>query len=83
MGDNITVHVRSPSLQETLEITVAQNASITVLKQEIQRVHPQHPLPDNQRIIYSGKLLDNENQIETLLKKVNAGNFKTNSCHGY
>ncbi|KAI8878927.1 hypothetical protein K501DRAFT_257791 [Backusella circina FSU 941] len=69
MDGNITIHVRSPSLQETLEIKIAQNAFITVLKQEIQRVHPQHPLPEDQRIIYSGKLLDNENQIETLLKK--------------
>ncbi|KAI8645298.1 hypothetical protein BD408DRAFT_412112 [Parasitella parasitica] len=65
----ITVHVRSPSLNETLQVKTTLNATVLTLKSSIEPVHPHHPKPANQRIIYSGKLLEDTDMLVNLLKK--------------
>ncbi|KAL7335930.1 hypothetical protein PS15p_201336 [Mucor circinelloides] len=64
----ITVHIRSPSLNETLEVKTTLNATILTLKKSIEPVHPHHPKPTNQRIIYSGKLLKDADILTEILK---------------
>jgi hypothetical protein len=64
------VQIRSPSLNQTLDVNLDLNSTIWNLKQEIQQKHPQHPLPSNQRIIFSGKLLEDDDSLEPILKKV-------------
>jgi hypothetical protein len=66
----LTIKIRSPSLQETLSITVQTDATIFSLKEAIQPVHPQHPSCADQRIIYSGKLLQDTEIISTIINKV-------------
>jgi len=64
----IAVHIRSPSLNETLEVKTTLNATILTLKKSIEPVHPHHPKPTNQRIIYSGKLLKDADILTEILK---------------
>lgn len=66
----ITVNVRSPSLNETLEIRTVLNATILTLKKSIEPVHPHRPKTINQRIIYSGKLLKDSDILAEVLKKI-------------
>ncbi|KAL0137069.1 hypothetical protein V8B55DRAFT_1545212 [Mucor lusitanicus] len=65
----ITVHVRSPSLNETLQVKTTLNATILTLKKAIEPVHPHHPKSASQRIIYSGKLLKDADILADILKK--------------
>lgn len=65
----IIVHVRSPSLNETLKVKTTLNATILTLKKAIEPVHPHHPKSANQRIIYSGKLLKDADILTEILKK--------------
>jgi hypothetical protein len=65
----ITVNVRSPSLNETLEVKTVLNATILTLKKSIEPVHPHHPKITNQRIIYGGKLLKDSDVLAEVLKK--------------
>lgn len=80
----LTIKIRSPSLQETLSITVQTDATIFSLKEAIQPVHPQHPSCADQRIIYSGKLLQDTEIISTIINKVLSLNsplpFNVNNC---
>ncbi|KAI8877803.1 hypothetical protein K501DRAFT_326361 [Backusella circina FSU 941] len=64
------VQIRSPSLNQTLDVNLDLNSTVWNLKQEIQQKHPQHPLPSNQRIIFSGKLLENDDSLDSILKKL-------------
>ncbi|KAI9483363.1 MAG: hypothetical protein EXX96DRAFT_557936 [Benjaminiella poitrasii] len=66
----ITIHVRSPSLNQTLSMKVNLNETILTLKQSIEPIHPYHPPPTSQRIIYSGKLLEDSDILINVLKKV-------------
>lgn len=70
LDNELLIQVRSPSLNETLDVTVKLNETVLALKRSIQLVHPQHPTTENQRIIYSGKLLSDEESISTIIKKV-------------
>ncbi|CEP12904.1 hypothetical protein [Parasitella parasitica] len=69
INEEITVHVRSPSLNETLQVKTTLNATVLTLKNSIEPVHPHHPKPATQRIIYSGKLLEDTDILAELLKK--------------
>lgn len=66
----LIIKIRSPSLEETLPIRVDTDATISSLKQAIQLSHPQQPACSDQRIIYSGRLLEDTEIIDTILNKV-------------
>ncbi|GAA5804613.1 hypothetical protein HPULCUR_010115 [Helicostylum pulchrum] len=68
LDSDIIIHVRSPSLNETLIVTTKLNATVLNLKESIEPVHPHHPTADNQRIIYSGKLLQDEELLCNIIK---------------
>ncbi|KAI8393775.1 uncharacterized protein BYT42DRAFT_488343 [Radiomyces spectabilis] len=65
-----TVYIRSPTLSETLTLTVPRDATLLSLKRIIQDNHPQKPSPANQRIIYSGKLLDDDVHLSAIFAKL-------------
>ncbi|KAI8058657.1 uncharacterized protein B0P05DRAFT_559357 [Gilbertella persicaria] len=67
---DITINIRSPSLNDTLVVVINTDSTIANLKESIESVHPQHPLPSNQRIIYNGKLLEDSDTLLNILKKV-------------
>lgn len=71
LNSELLIQVRSPSLNETLDVTIKLNETISCLKKSIQLVHPHHPSVDNQRIIYSGKLLQDEETIYSVIRTVN------------
>jgi hypothetical protein len=77
LDKEVEVHVRSPSLNETLVVKVILNATVLSLKHSIERIHPQHPSANNQRIIYSGKLLEDTETLINILKKVHFKARKT------
>lgn len=68
---DLIVCIRSPSLEETLSVTISPNATILDLKQAIEPIHPHHPSSSDQRIIYSGRLLQDTEVIDTVVSKVN------------
>ena len=66
----ISIQVRSPSLDETLNVQAKLSATVLSLKEAIFSIHPTHPIAENQRIIYSGKLLQDNEILSTVLKNV-------------
>ena len=69
-GELLTVQIRSPSMSETLTLTIQRDASIRSLKQQILSVHPKKPNVVDQRIIFSGKLLNDTDTLNRILEKV-------------
>ncbi|CEI90196.1 hypothetical protein RMCBS344292_04525 [Rhizopus microsporus] len=69
---DLIVCIRSPSLEETLSVTISPNATILDLKQAIEPIHPHHPNSSDQRIIYSGRLLQDTEVIDTVVSKANS-----------
>ena len=78
-GELLTVQIRSPSMSETLTLTIQRDASIHSLKQQILSVHPKKPNVVDQRIIFSGKLLNDTDTLNRILEKVKRK--KEEECH--
>lgn len=72
-NQEITVYVRSPSLNETLHVETSLDATVISLKKSIESTHPDHPSASDQRIIFSGKLLQDTDTLIDILKKVENG----------
>lgn len=70
METNLVIHVRSPSLNETLIVSTNLSATVLSLKESIEPIHPHHPTVENQRIIYSGKLLQDTDLLCNIVKNV-------------
>jgi len=71
MSENKTVklRIRTPCLAEgKLDLEVDCQWTVLRLKQEIQKEWPNHPSPPEQRLIYSGKLLDNKSVLNDALR---------------
>ncbi|KAL0080163.1 hypothetical protein J3Q64DRAFT_1753003 [Phycomyces blakesleeanus] len=73
----LTVQIRSPALQETLSLRIERDASVHSLKMHIQDVHPQKPMASEQRIIHSGKLLNDSDFLRDVLAKTDANTIPT------
>ncbi|KAI9018504.1 hypothetical protein CLU79DRAFT_760618 [Phycomyces nitens] len=73
----LTVQIRSPALQETLSLKIDRDASVYALKMHIQDVHPQKPMASEQRIIHSGKLLNDTDFLRDVLAKTDANTIPT------
>lgn len=66
----LTVHIRSPTLADSISVTTSLDATIIALKRTLQDVHPARPDPADQRLIYQGKLLADTDVLNKVLKKV-------------
>ncbi|ORY97632.1 hypothetical protein BCR43DRAFT_490090 [Syncephalastrum racemosum] len=67
--NRLTVQVRSPSLSETLTVHITRSATVNALKREITLCHPAQPNQEDQRIIYAGRLLHDDQTLAQILQK--------------
>ncbi|XP_056382177.1 homocysteine-responsive endoplasmic reticulum-resident ubiquitin-like domain member 1 protein [Hyla sarda] len=64
----VTLLIRSPSLkQEEREVTVPRTFTVRDLKSQLRRELPGHPMEQEQRLIYSGKLLPDHLKLQEVL----------------
>lgn len=66
----VTLQIRSPSLNETLTVTIERDSSVRSLKELLQKFHPRKPAAADQRLIFSGRILDDADELEKVLEKV-------------
>lgn len=66
----VTLQIRSPSLNETLTVTIERDSSVRSLKELLQKFHPRKPPAADQRLIFSGRILDDADELEKVLEKV-------------
>ncbi|KAI8994767.1 hypothetical protein BDB01DRAFT_846772 [Pilobolus umbonatus] len=79
MEGHVQIDIKSPSLKEALVIVVSYESTVLELKQAIQLLHHQQPVPTDQRIIFRGKLLDDKDIIRDIL--IRADNETTPTFH--
>ncbi|XP_073438407.1 homocysteine-responsive endoplasmic reticulum-resident ubiquitin-like domain member 1 protein isoform X1 [Dendrobates tinctorius] len=66
----VTLVIRSPSLkQEERELTAPRSFTVRDLKSQLRRELPGHPMEQEQRLIYSGKLLPDHLKLDEVLSK--------------
>lgn len=73
-AEQLTIHVRSPSLSETLVVNATLHDKILSVKQSLQNIHPYNPDTASQRLIYAGRQLKDEDILSNVLNKVNESN---------
>jgi len=54
-----------------LDLEFCENTKIIDLKKEIEKVHPQNPTPDRQRLICAGKQAADDQTVESFVEKSN------------
>ncbi|XP_018410892.1 PREDICTED: homocysteine-responsive endoplasmic reticulum-resident ubiquitin-like domain member 1 protein isoform X2 [Nanorana parkeri] len=68
----VTLVIRSPSLkQEEREVKALRGYTVLELKSQLRRELPGHPMEQDQRLIYSGKLLPDHLKLNEVLSKEN------------
>lgn len=68
----VTLLIRSPSLkQDEREVTTARSCTVRELKAQLRRELPGEPKEEDQRLIYSGKLLTDHLKLSEVLSKEN------------
>ncbi|XP_075694802.1 homocysteine-responsive endoplasmic reticulum-resident ubiquitin-like domain member 1 protein [Rhinoderma darwinii] len=66
----VTLLIRSPSLkQEEREVKAPRSFTVRDLKSQLRRELPGHPMEQEQRLIYSGKLLPDHLKLNEVLSK--------------
>ncbi|XP_004704709.1 homocysteine-responsive endoplasmic reticulum-resident ubiquitin-like domain member 1 protein isoform X1 [Echinops telfairi] len=66
----VTLLVKSPNQRHRdLELSCDRSWSVGHLKAHLSRVYPERPRPEDQRLIYSGKLLSDHLSLRELLPK--------------
>lgn len=75
-SDSFTVQIRSPSLNETLTINTTKDASIRELKRLVHGIHPRKPHASDQRIIFGGRVLDDNEILGQILERVSSSLVK-------
>lgn len=69
-SEPVTLLVKSPNQRHRdLELSGDRSWSVGHLKAHLSRVYPERPLPEDQRLIYSGKLLSDHQCLRDLLPK--------------
>ncbi|KDR83580.1 hypothetical protein GALMADRAFT_219401 [Galerina marginata CBS 339.88] len=64
----VDIHVDLPSYSRSFVVRVLPSSSVAVLKQEIHRTCPGQPRPEGQRLIWRGRVLADDENIENLWK---------------
>ena len=69
----VRLNVRTPSLSlpQDVEIECELSWSVLRVKEEIQNRFESHPRPDEQRLVYAGKLLENYSILEQVSQVFN------------
>lgn len=71
MTDLVEVVVRSSSGSSTdVVYQLSAGAKVLELKQKVAERHASHPPPENQRLIFCGRILNNEDVISELGRSV-------------
>lgn len=71
MTDHVEVVVRSSSGSSAdVVCSLASGATVLELKQQVCERHPVHPAPENQRLIFCGRVLNNGDYVSELGKSV-------------
>ncbi|OZJ03739.1 hypothetical protein BZG36_03083 [Bifiguratus adelaidae] len=65
----LKLRIRSPTYAETLEIEIEQDKTVRDLKQRLNVSHPLKPAIKDQRLIFAGKLLNDDEYIQDILHK--------------
>jgi homocysteine-responsive ER-resident protein 1 with ubiquitin-like domain len=67
---SVSLTIRTPTLNAGDDVTLSCHMDWSVLKvkQEIEKQFESHPRPEDQRLVYSGKLLDNNSVLEHVLR---------------
>uniref|UniRef100_A0A8C5Q314 Homocysteine-responsive endoplasmic reticulum-resident ubiquitin-like domain member 2 protein n=1 Tax=Leptobrachium leishanense TaxID=445787 RepID=A0A8C5Q314_9ANUR len=69
--EEVTLLIRSPSLkQDEKEVRAARSCTVRELKAQLRRELPGEPREEDQRLIYSGKLLPDHLKLNEVLSKV-------------
>jgi hypothetical protein len=67
----VEIHIKSPSFNnEDFTIKMNLSDSVVALKQQISVEVPLHPTIEEQRLVYSGKLLKNEELLSEVFRNV-------------
>ncbi|XP_072278909.1 homocysteine-responsive endoplasmic reticulum-resident ubiquitin-like domain member 1 protein [Pyxicephalus adspersus] len=70
--EEVTLVIRSPSLkQEEREVKAPRGSTVRELKSQLRRELPGEPMEQDQRLIYSGKLLPDNLKLNEVLSKEN------------
>lgn len=63
---NISLKVELPAHAHSFQVQVAESASIANIKSEISKSCPGEPRVEGQRLIYAGRLLRDDEQIQDI-----------------
>jgi len=67
--DEVKLRIKSPSLSvPDLQLTCNQDETVLGVKRRIEAEYETHPLPGTQKLVYSGKLLQDEQKLREFLR---------------
>ena len=68
--ESVTLLVRSPTLEDDVQVAVPLSSTVLMIKEALAREHPEIPQPGDQRLIFAGQLLKDEVSTASLLSQV-------------
>lgn len=68
MTSIVKLNVKSPSSGEDRELTATLDSTVLSVKKQIESDWPHHPPPEDQRLVYAGKLLENQSVLRQVLR---------------
>jgi len=69
MKDNIKLRIKSPSAQTgDIFLDASVHQDVRSVKLQICDIYPTHPAPEDQKLVYSGRLLQDEQKLEKVLR---------------
>jgi hypothetical protein len=69
----VTLVIRSPSTADDVDFSLRlplHGSTVASLKERLAAEHPEHPAPDEQRLIFAGQLLRDDARAIDVLKQV-------------
>ena len=69
---HVELVVKSPSITDAadLRLSVPLRGTVRLIKEALQQAHPEHPAPSTQRLIFAGRLLQDNTQTADVLRQV-------------
>ena len=65
---SVKINVKSPTSTDDQTLTTTLESSVSDLKRQIEVEWPQHPRPQDQRLVYAGKLLEDAAILKDVLR---------------
>ena len=70
-AEDVTLVVRSPTARESdFQMRVPLGSTVRSIKSKLCEEHPDHPPPEEQRLIFAGQLLKDEANTNDVLRQV-------------